>query len=448
MIQKTEVIKHSAAIQIQNSISLLQRRAWNLLLANAYEELPTAEEHRMGVAELTGGLGYTSRNDAHLREALIGLMSTVIEWNLIEKDHAQVWGATTLLAHVEIEDRTCTYSYSPVLRRRLYNPKIYARISLSLQNKFDSKHALALWELCLDYLDEAKNYGETPSIPLEKYRKLMGLSEDMYPLFKDLNKYVIKAPVKEINDVTDFIVTVEYRKSRRKVIGVKFRCRRVLSLPPSHLQQPILFPAEDIPPLVKELMEAGLSEKDAGDVWQQQFAVVQPDKRPKDVAFDYYVREKIHLLKKQAPAKVKNRTGFLLQAIRQNWANPDYGVTQEKETRHETSVHLHALQQQKRQLEHELEEDINALCRQIAADNPALLEQLFHTVLEESSVLRALYDPSRTQTQYYEQSPVFASLVDAKLLQHAPHQFEALRSTYQEKMLRLEQKIAALVHQA
>ena len=35
-----EVIKASPAIQIQSRISLLQRRAWNVLLANAYSELP------------------------------------------------------------------------------------------------------------------------------------------------------------------------------------------------------------------------------------------------------------------------------------------------------------------------------------------------------------------------------------------------------------------------
>jgi plasmid replication initiation protein len=266
MKDKTEVIKHSAAIQIQNSISLLQRRAWNILLANAYEELPTEEEHQISVPELTGALGYTSRNDAHLREALLGLMTTVLEWNLIGKDNVQVWGATTLLAQIEIEDRTCTYSYSPVLRRRLYNPKIYARISLSLQNKFDSKHALALWELCLDYLDESRNYGETPYIPLEKYRKLMGMSEDMYPLFKDLNKYVIKASIKEINDVTDFNVTVEYARNSRKVVAIKFRVRRVLQLPQAPVVQPVLFPSGDLPDIVKELMDVGLSEQDAGEI--------------------------------------------------------------------------------------------------------------------------------------------------------------------------------------
>jgi hypothetical protein len=43
----------------------------------------------------------------------------------------------------------------------------------------------------LDYLDRAKQYGETPWIPLETFRELMGIAEEMYPEFKKLNKWVI-----------------------------------------------------------------------------------------------------------------------------------------------------------------------------------------------------------------------------------------------------------------
>jgi plasmid replication initiation protein len=444
MKDKTEVIKHSAAIQIQNSISLLQRRAWNILLANAYEELPTAEEHHISVTELTGVLGYTSRNDAHLREALIGLMTTVLEWNLIGKDNAQVWGATTLLAQIEIEDRTCTYSYSPVLRRRLYNPKIYARISLSLQNKFDSKHALALWELCLDYLDESRNYGETPYIPLEQYRKLMGMSEDMYPLFKDLNKYVIKASIKEINDVTDFNITGEYARNSRKVVAIKFRVRRVLQLPQASTVQPVLFPSGDLPDIVKELMEIGLSEQDAGEIWQQQFAYVHADRRPRDVAFDYYIREKIHLLRKQDPRKVKSKTGFLLQAIKQNWTNHEYAASQKEKLKQDKTARLNALQDQKHQLGEELEEQTSALCKRIVADKPDLLDHLLQAVLKEAPVTRALYDEVKTPVQHYQNSPIFASLVDKKLMMEYPQHFETLRTTYREKIARIEHEIAAV----
>ena len=77
MNDKTEVIKASAAIQIENGITLLQRRAWNLLLANAYDELSSQEKHTVEVAELTRALGYASRNDAHLKRLLKELVVVV-----------------------------------------------------------------------------------------------------------------------------------------------------------------------------------------------------------------------------------------------------------------------------------------------------------------------------------------------------------------------------------
>ena len=44
LLERDEFIKASPAIQIQGSISHLQRRVWNVLLANAYDELPTKED--------------------------------------------------------------------------------------------------------------------------------------------------------------------------------------------------------------------------------------------------------------------------------------------------------------------------------------------------------------------------------------------------------------------
>ena len=48
---------------------------------------------------------------------------------------------------------------------------MYARISLSLQNRFDSKHTQALYELCVDYRIDAKHYGETAFISIAGFRK-------------------------------------------------------------------------------------------------------------------------------------------------------------------------------------------------------------------------------------------------------------------------------------
>jgi hypothetical protein len=79
------------------------------------------------------------------------------------------------------------------------------------------------------------------------------------------------------------------------------------------------------------LKDAGLSAHEAWEIWQQGFNGVDAGKRPADVgddpdaAFTQYVREKVHLLKRRKEqGKVKNTTGFLLKAIRQNYGNPEF----------------------------------------------------------------------------------------------------------------------------
>ena len=210
-----------------------------------------------------------------------------------------------------------------------------------------------------------------------------------------------KASIEEINNVTDFNVTVEYTRNSRKVVALKFRVRRVLQLPQTSTIQPVLFPSGDLPDIVKELMEVGLSEQDAGEIWQQQFAYVHTDRRPRDVAFDYYIREKIHLLRKQDPRKVKSKTGFLLQAIKQNWTNHDYAASQKEKLKQDKIARLNALQDQKHQLEEELEEQTSELCKRIVADNPELIEHLLQVVLKEAPVIRVLYDEVNTPAQHY-----------------------------------------------
>ncbi len=213
---KREVIKHSAAIQIENNITLLQRRTWNALLYNAYSELETKEEHSIPVKKLARLVGYDSHDMGYLKEAALAMLRCIVQYNVLGKDgSSERWGAMALLAQVDIQKGWFTYAYSPELRRRLHNPAMYARLDLNMQKQFDSKHALALWELCADYLGSGRDYGESPFIPLAEYRKLMGIADDMYPLFKLFNKRIIKEPIAEINRVSDFLVSVNYQRSGR-----------------------------------------------------------------------------------------------------------------------------------------------------------------------------------------------------------------------------------------
>ncbi len=226
------VIKHSGAVQIANRITLLQRRAWNVMLAYAYDQLLEADSHTMTVASLTERLGISSKNVSHLKSVLRGLADTRVEWNVLGKDGSTKWGRAALLADVEISDGTLEYSYGAILRRRLFNPSIYARIKLSVQNKFGSKHALALYELLVDYM----GVEQTGWINVEEFRMLMGLSEGEYEGFRELNKFVIKKALDEINKRSDIEGSVEYCREGRRVIALKFW----IKLKPEKAQRPAL----------------------------------------------------------------------------------------------------------------------------------------------------------------------------------------------------------------
>src|SRR6266571_3452635 len=167
---KRDVIKHSAAIQIQNNVTLLQRRAWNVLLANAYDELPIQDIHQISVQRLMMSLEFNSKNEDYLKEAIEALVGCRVKWNILDKDGSAIWGVAALLASAEIQRGVCTYGFAPHMRQRLHNPRMYARLCLSLQNKFDSKHTLALWEHCTDYLGAKRDcvfHGFLPPSPSE-----------------------------------------------------------------------------------------------------------------------------------------------------------------------------------------------------------------------------------------------------------------------------------------
>jgi plasmid replication initiation protein len=238
--RKKEVIKHSSAVQITNSITLLQRRAWNILLARAYDDMPSSDRYQMRVRDLVELLDYNSNDDAHLKEALEKLTTTAVRWNILRKDQSSEWGVFPLLAGAVIKQGVLTYAFSPFLKERLHNPRMYARISLSFQNKFQSKHALALYELCLDYFDFDRAYGETPYISVSQFRELMGVTDDEYQSFARLNEKVIKKAVIEINALSDLAVTVRFERKMRKIDSLKFCVNRrtEMVLPFASLETP------------------------------------------------------------------------------------------------------------------------------------------------------------------------------------------------------------------
>ena len=327
----SEVIKASPAIQVQSKMTLLQRRAWNVLLANAYDALPNTDIHSVSVVELAAKLGFNSKNEDYLKEILETLVDCKVEWNLLGKDKKQEWGVASLLAEVRIRDGICFYQYSHTLRQKLHNPRVYAKLNLRLQNRFKSQYALVLWEICFDYFDADRDQGETPFIPLETFRELMGIEGDEYPAFSIFNRAVVKPAIKEINNVTDYHIEVEQKRIGRRIAELKFRITRVKQLP----VQESLFPdIENLPPVAIDLVQTQIDRRVALRIADQEWDFIKPEKLPPPGTypdFATYVAEKIEM--SLSAAAVKNRGGFIIEAIRENYQDPE--VQKERQRRAE-----------------------------------------------------------------------------------------------------------------
>ena len=399
-----EVIKASPAIQIQSKITHLQRRAWNVLLANAYNELPNTDIYTVSVAELSRKLGFNSHNEDYLKETLEALVDCTVEWNILGKEKKQEWGVASLLASAKIKDGICTYGFAPHLRLQLHNPRIYTRLNLRLQNRFTSRYALILWEVCFDYFDADRDQGETPFIPLETFKSLMGLVETDYPVYKVLNQSVIKPAIKEINDLTDYHVEVEQKRLGRRIAELKFRIMKVKQLP----VQESLFPdIENLPPVAIELIQANIDRSVALQIADEAWDFITPEKLPSPGSYsDFlgYVAEKIEM--SLDASGVRNRAGYIVEAIRENYQDPE--LQKQRQARAEK-----AKEKALEDLKMEYNAKRNTLLRQAVHADPRLVDAAAESV--QSYIVRQRLVEQPSAMAAYQKGGMIAAEINAIL---------------------------------
>lgn len=326
----SHVFKHSGVIQISSDhISLLQRKSFNILLRNAYGDLEKTDTYKFRVWDLCRALGYNDTKD--LKAALKRLTSTTVEFNELQSRDKETWAVTSLLADALIKDDWLYYSYGPLLREKLQNPAVYARINLSIQRLFKTKYALALYELCCDHFIRKQGSGQTPWIDLLNLRRLLGCAEDMkYGEFKHLNHRVLKKAILEVNRNSDMHVEMKTQKKKKTVIAVQF----IITENPNKgaMIQQIYAPQQAEMPLApggalftRLTNEYGLTENQASEV------VGEYDS-------DYIEDKLIYVTKRASAGKVDSLGAFTYQALMENYkttslempqltATADSGVT-------------------------------------------------------------------------------------------------------------------------
>ena len=186
---------------------------------------------------------------------------------------------------------------------------------------------------------------------------------------------------------------------------------------------------------------------------------IDEDVRPADhgedveAAFVQYVREKIHLLKRrQASGKVENSTGFLLQAIRQNYANPEFAQEQKREAS--------AATQQAKQRDTETGEDAGSSKRliskkpaignsinfatKVAAESPDVLEQAVAELLAEDKGFLFTVQAGQVGSGKLSGAAISPGIFQPIPGEHDPARFETIRQRYAAQIAAVDAQIAAL----
>jgi hypothetical protein len=213
------VYKSVGSIEINNSkVSLVQRKAWNLLFFHAYRELLTERVHKIRVQDIALALGY--KDVGELKQILRQLRALEIQWNYGKHS----WGVSGFLAEARIEDNVLHYEYGSFLTKELADPAHYARISLAIQKNFSSKYSLVLYEIAAAYYIASRRWGQTDWYEIDRLRVILGCKDDAYyDDYKYFARNILKKAIAEVNQKSDFHLEIEKKIDRRhRVTHIRF----------------------------------------------------------------------------------------------------------------------------------------------------------------------------------------------------------------------------------
>uniref|UniRef100_UPI003F494B9B replication initiation protein n=1 Tax=Cupriavidus taiwanensis TaxID=164546 RepID=UPI003F494B9B len=313
--RKNHLKKHVAAIHTSGELSLLERKLSNVLLLNAYDDLPTARTHKIPVAALCVILGWeTSTSQRKLKDALLRLMSTPIEFNLMGDNFkgGEDWSATSIISYGRIHGGVCTYRYDEALAEKLYDPAIYAKVHIGVQTRFNGSYALALYENCLRYL----KVGSTGEWDVLTLRKLLGATSDHYSDFGRLRQKVLTPAIKEINRVSDIELTLHLIKVGPKVTAVRFEVdpnRQASLLPPDE--------SDDVSRLRDSPLFARLRKHGIGEKLALSFVAEDPERAARIVELAE---------EKDGKGEIRSSTGGFIRSLMDSGADVQKSVQQRR----------------------------------------------------------------------------------------------------------------------
>lgn len=188
---------------------------YNQLLAHAWADIgERGKVHKISKAVLRG----SHESNDRLNKAFDRLMGA---WARIQYKHPKTGKEKTLRVHLigsnaeEQEKQGYFYwTFPPELLMIIENSRVWAKIKSQIMYSLSSKYSIRLYEMVARRIGMNKQF---EVFDVDRLRGLMGVPPDKLVRFADLNKHCLKPALAEVNQLSDFKVSIAKIKRGRTV---------------------------------------------------------------------------------------------------------------------------------------------------------------------------------------------------------------------------------------
>ena len=208
--------------EISDSLTLSDRRIYNLLIADAWDNINQPVLHPIRLHDLRG----TDKDNTRPRDSLRRLMKVVIAFDVVE-DGIKREVLSQLLGPCKLDHNPqglVYYTFPEPIRAAVESSTMFARLRRDLLCQFRSKYALSLYEMVQKRVN--LSFKTSEDFTLDDLRQKLGVEKDLYPAYRSLNQKVILPAKTEVNEISDVFCELLEIKEGRKVVGLRLSWRK------------------------------------------------------------------------------------------------------------------------------------------------------------------------------------------------------------------------------
>ena len=191
--------------------------------------------HKITLGQIRNIKGMRNHDKETLRPLFSELRAMNYSFDNIEKHKIEIGG---FLDHAEIKykndvlgDLEVQWRFSTMFKRMASESNHWAILDRQTQFSLRSRYSLLLFQYLASYFQ--LQHITYKRFLISELRSVLNVNDNKYSQFKELNKWVIKPSIEEINQLSRFEIGMTTIKSGRSVTEVQFTWKEKLDLSPT-----------------------------------------------------------------------------------------------------------------------------------------------------------------------------------------------------------------------